>query len=87
MQQLLEKDKAKIDEKAEQVGKMMKSLEVKKSEAKKVEETVLSKKDYCEKNAAEINIQKEEAEKDLAQALPFLEKAVHAAAAIRPADI
>ena len=35
---------------------MMKNLEGKKAEAKKVEDTVLQKKDYCEKNAAEINL-------------------------------
>ena len=87
MQTLLEKEKQKIDEKAEQVNKMMKGLEVKKSEAKKVEEEVLSKKEYCERNAAEINVQKQEAEKDLANALPFLQKAVAAANNIKPADI
>ena len=34
----------------------MKALEGKKSDEKKAEDIVLQKKDYCEKNAAEINL-------------------------------
>src|SRR5690606_30054153 len=64
-----------------------KELEVENQKAKKKADEVGVVKQGCEEQAAKIALEKADAEKDLAQAMPYLEKAISAVDSITPKDI
>ena len=68
--------------KTEEVNQLLKVLEVENGKAEKKASEVNATRTNCEKMQAEITIEKEIAEKELAAAIPFLEKANKAAQSI-----
>jgi dynein heavy chain len=87
MQIQLEQDKAKIQEADRKTEEMLKNLEVEKSKAEKITEAVSKRREDCARKASEIQEQKDEANKDLQEAMPFLESALKAVDSITQKDI
>ena len=83
----LAKEEVKLGEAAKKTDKLLKELEVENQKAKKKADEVGIVKQGCEEQAAKIAVEKADAEKDLAQAMPFLEKALRAVESITPKDI
>ena len=87
LQDVLVVERAKIQEADQKTEVMVKNLEVEKAKAKKQADEVAERKNHCEAQAKEIREQKEEANRDLEAALPFLRKAESAAESIKDKDI
>jgi dynein heavy chain, axonemal len=83
----LAKEEVKLAEATKKTDKLLKDLEVENQKAKKKADEVGIVKQGCEEQAAKIAVEKADAEKDLAQAMPYLEKAVQAVGSITPKDI
>lgn len=83
----LKEEDAKLKVAAEQTDKLLKEVEIENLKAKKKGEEVQLVKEACEEQARKITSEREEAEKDLAIALPFLRKAENAVQSIKPKDI
>ena len=83
---LVEEDK-KIIIATEKTDKLLQDLEVENKKAKKKGDEVAIIKDNCIKQKDQILIEKADAEKDLAKALPFLRAAEKAVGSIQSKDI
>jgi dynein heavy chain len=83
----LAKEEVKLAEAAKKTDKLLKELEVENQKAKKKADEVGVVKEGCEEQAAKIAVEKAEAEKDLAIAMPYLKKAIDAVDSIKPKDI
>ena len=83
----LAKEEVKLGEAAKKTDKLLKELEVENAKAKKKADEVGIVKQGCEEQAAKIAVEKADAEKDLAIAMPYLEKAIRAVDSITPKDI
>jgi dynein heavy chain len=83
----LAKEEVKLGEAAKKTDKLLKELEVENQKAKKKADEVGVVKQGCEEQAAQIAIEKADAERDLAQAMPYLEKAIAAVDSITTKDI
>lgn len=83
----LAKEEVKLGEAAKKTDKLLKELEVENQKAKKKADEVGIVKQGCEEQAEKIALEKADAEKDLAQAMPYLEKAIKAVDSITPKDI
>lgn len=66
---------------------LLKNLEIESAKAQKKSEEVQVVKEQCDEERTKISFERAEADKDLAQALPYLEKAKMAANSIQPKDI
>jgi dynein heavy chain len=87
MKKVLEVKKKEQAIAAEATQKLMDKLSVENAKAAKKEEEVNKVKEGCLSEAAKIEVEKAEAEADLAVAMPFLEKAVAAADSIESNDV
>ncbi|CAG9316033.1 unnamed protein product [Blepharisma stoltei] len=87
MQTKLELEKVKIHEAEQKTDQLVKTLDVEKSKAQKQSDQVAERKDQCEQQAAEIRVQREEADRELQEALPFLHSAMRAVDSITSKDI
>mmetsp|Transcript_8591 Transcript_8591/g.9745 ORF Transcript_8591/g.9745 Transcript_8591/m.9745 type:complete len:2884 (-) Transcript_8591:1352-10003(-) len=83
----LAKEEVKLGEAAKKTDKLLKELEVENQKAKKKADEVGVVKQGCEEQAEKIAVEKADAEKDLAQAMPYLERAIRAVDSITPKDI
>lgn len=83
----LAEEEVKLGESAKKTDKLLKELEIENQKAKKKADEVGIVKQGCEDQAAKIAEEKADAEKDLQQALPYLQKAIDAVDSITPKDI
>jgi dynein heavy chain len=83
----LKKEEVKLKDAAEKTDKLLKELEIENQKAKVKGDEVQIVKDGCQESKALIMIEREEAERDLAIAIPFLKKAESAVDSIKPKDI
>ena len=83
----LAKEEVKLEEASKKTDILLKELEIENQKAKKKADEVGIVKQGCEEQAAKIAVEKAEAEKDLAQAMPYLNKAIAAVDSINPRDI
>jgi dynein heavy chain, axonemal len=83
----LKKEEITLKEATDEVEKVLKELEVENRKAKEKSDEVAIVQAACIAQKTQIMGEKEAADRDLAKALPFLEKAVAAADSIKPADI
>jgi len=72
---------------SERIEKMLVGLRENKAKAEKVKTVVLKKKNLLAEQSHDISIAKDDANKDLKEALPALAEAEHALDAIKPDDI
>ena len=83
----LKKEDATLKIAADQTAALLSELEVENKKADIKAAEVAGVTDACVKQKNTITIEKEQADKELAAAMPALEKAVAAVASIKPADI
>jgi dynein heavy chain len=83
----LKKEEVKLKETQEKVDKLIKELEIENAKAKQTGEQVAIVASNCKAQAASIEIERAEANKDLQQALPYLKAAEGAVDSIKPAHI
>jgi dynein heavy chain len=83
----LKKEEVKLKETQEKVDKLIKELEIENQKAKQTGEQVAIVATNCKAQAASIDKEREEANKDLQQALPYLRAAEGAVDSIKPAHI
>lgn len=83
----LKKEEVKLKEASDATTKLLKELEVENKKAKEKADEVAIVAENCINSKNTIMKEKEEADKDLQAALPFLRKAEQAVDSIRPADI
>jgi dynein heavy chain, axonemal len=83
----LKKEDAKLKEASEVTDRLLKDLEVENKKASIKEEEVAGIKSRCQAQALQISQEKEDAERDLAAAIPALRRAENAVKSILPKDI
>jgi len=83
----LKKEEIKLKEASEEVEKVLKDLEVENKKIKIKSEEVNVVKKNCIEQKNLIQQEKEQADKELAIAMPYLERAIAAADSISPKDI
>lgn len=87
MKVILKKEEIKLREASEEVEKVLKDLEVENKKIKEKSEEVNIVKKNCVEQKNLIQAEKEEADRDLAIAMPYLEKALAAADSIKANEI
>ncbi|KAF0689476.1 Aste57867_19083 [Aphanomyces stellatus] len=87
MKGLLKGEEQKLIHAEAAANAMLENLQVKSMEAKKENDIVGKIKERCEKDAALIRREKDDAEEDLAKAQPFLDEAERAVSSIKPNDL
>jgi len=83
----LKKEEQKLQEAQDETNKVLADLEIKGKAAKEKTDEVKILKNNCTEKLTMIAKENEAAQADLAQAMPFLEKAIAAAESIDPKDI
>ena len=83
----LKEENARLDEATQKTDEMVKNLEKEGIQANKKADEVKMVKEACEQDKAKITIEREEANKELAAALPFQMKAEEALKELHPKDI
>lgn len=83
----LKKEEVHLKEASEEVEKIIKELTIENQKANIKSEEVNAVQKACTEKKNMISIEKEAADRDLAAAMPFLDKAIAAADSIKPADI
>jgi dynein heavy chain len=83
----LKKEEVHLKEAQEEVEKVLKELEVENRKAKIKSDEVAIVQKNCLEQKTQIEGEKEAADKDLAKAMPFLDRAIAAADSISPKDI
>lgn len=83
----LRKEEVKLKEASEVTDKLLKELEVENAKAKKKADEVAVVAENCINQKNQIEKEKDEADRDLQVAIPFLRRAEEAVNSIKPADI
>jgi dynein heavy chain len=83
----LREEEVELNHQMKKANALLKNLEVESAKAQKKSEEVAVVKESCDEERAKIGIERAAADRDLAQALPYLEKAKQAANSIQPKDI
>jgi dynein heavy chain len=87
MKLVLAAEQVKLDKATKETNAMLGSLEISSSEAEKESKKVAKIKTSCQAEASRIQGEKEDCERDLAKAQPFLDEANTAIESIKPAHI
>ena len=87
MKLILKEENAKLDAATEATNKLLKELDVKNKAADIKAEEVNAVTEACEEQRSLIEVERDQANKELQQALPFLRKAEDAVKSIKQADI
>lgn len=83
----LKKEEVKLKEASDITDKLLKELEVENKKAKAKGDEVAIETEKCVAQKNQIMAEKEQADRDLQQALPYLRKAEQAVDSIKPKDI
>lgn len=83
----LRKEEVKLKEASDVTDKLLKELEIENKKAKETADQVAIVAENCLKQREQIMTEKEQADRDLQAAIPYLKKAEAAVNSIRPADI